>query len=84
MIKMYTFECLYDEIVTSCALLISTVSNEQVNDGFEQILIEATLIDDARHMSILMDIWILFLRYDEIFENKFFHWIAIIFLCFYQ
>lgn len=62
MIKMYTFECLYDEVVTSCTLLILTAANQQVDDGFEKILIEATLADDARHMSILMDIWVLFLR----------------------
>lgn len=54
---MYTVECLYDDIVILCALLISTVTNQW------KILLEATLVDDARHLTILMDIWALYLRY---------------------
>lgn len=64
MVKIYASEHLYDEfVVTSSGLLLLAGGNQQVDRPLEQILFEATLIDDARHITILRDIWTLFLRY---------------------
>lgn len=63
MVKIYASEHLYDEfVVTSSGLLLSAAENEH-DRPLEQILFEATLVDDPRHMTILKDIWTLFLRY---------------------
>ena len=70
MVKIYASDHLYDEfVVTSSGLLLLAGENhfpdenQQVDRPLEQILFEATLVDDARHITILWDIWTLFLRY---------------------
>ncbi|XP_055315479.1 uncharacterized protein LOC129575628 isoform X2 [Sitodiplosis mosellana] len=60
--KIYT-DHLYDDVVILCGLLILTAASQQVERSLERILVEAILTDNARQITILMDIWIIFLNY---------------------
>lgn len=63
MIKLCVNEDLYDEVINlASVLLILAAQNNEANELMEQILIEATLIDDAYRMPILIHIWFQFLR----------------------
>lgn len=63
MIQICISANLHEEVVNVCTMLILAYSeNQRVIKSLEQVLVEASFTDNVHLMSILLDVWVLFLR----------------------
>lgn len=63
MIQICISANLHEEVVHVCTMLmLANSENPQVIKSMEQVLVHASFTDDVHLMSILLDIWTLFLR----------------------
>lgn len=66
-VELYVSQHLYsDFIALSAALLMKSTNDSDLYEMLEIILIQALLADDIYCGYLSLDIWLLFLRYDNI------------------